>query len=107
MGEVAVYKNGKYENRIAIPHVWEATLTCMTAIAFREPSTLKDMGMEIYTEKQEKSSTEKQEKSSRGCITGFWSAGSGIIFILTYYLFVIIYRDHFLYKERSKNERHS
>jgi hypothetical protein len=99
MGEVAVYKNGKYENRIAIPHVWEATLTCMTAIAFREPSTLKDMGMEIYTE--------KQEKSSRGCITGFWSAGSGIIFILTYYLFVIIYRDHFLYKERSKNERHS
>ncbi len=98
MGEVAVYKNGRYENRIAIPHVWEATLTCMTAIALREPNILKDMGMEIYTE--------KQENPSRGCIAGLWTDGSGIILILIYYLFIIIYRNYSLYKERSKNEGH-
>jgi len=83
MGEVAVYKNGRYENRIAIPHVWEATLTCMTAIALRDPSVLEDMGMDIYTE--------REEKTSRGCITGAY--GFGIILVLIYYLFVILWRN--------------
>lgn len=49
MGEtVRVFEeNGKYryENRIAIPHIWEATLTCLTSIALRYPQTLEKMGI--------------------------------------------------------------
>jgi hypothetical protein len=82
MGEVAVYKNGKYENRIAIPHVWEATLTCMTAIALREPDILKDMGMEIYTE--------REEKISGGCSCNSYDIGLSLLLVLLYYYIIFL-----------------
>jgi hypothetical protein len=82
MGEVAVYKNGKYENRIAIPHVWEATLTCMTAIALREPDVLKDMGMEIYTE--------REEKISQGCSCSSYDVGLSLLLVLLYYYIIFL-----------------
>jgi GH15 family glucan-1,4-alpha-glucosidase len=82
MGEVAVYKNGRYENRIAMPHVWEATLTCMTAIALREPDILKDMGMEIYTE--------GQEKISGGCSCNSYDVGLSLLLVLLYYYIIFL-----------------
>lgn len=41
VGEVVVRTNGGFENRVAIPHLWGATLTCLSAIAMRSPKLLQ------------------------------------------------------------------
>ncbi|GBD03889.1 hypothetical protein HRbin19_01189 [bacterium HR19] len=86
MGEVAIYKDGRYENRIAIPHVWEAVLTCLTAITFAEPSLLKEMGMEF---------PEPPQPKSKGCSSSDVSQTA---------LFVSLIFLHFIYlKFRFRN----
>ncbi|MEM4326518.1 MAG: hypothetical protein QXU40_04390, partial [Candidatus Pacearchaeota archaeon] len=59
MGEVArvFEENGKYryENRIAIPHIWEATLTCITSVALRYPQSLEKMGIVLPREDKDSS----------------------------------------------------
>ncbi len=62
-GEIARYTvkdGGKiYENRIAMPHVWEATLNCLTSIALRDPQTIELMGVDLNVYKEPR----KEKKS--------------------------------------------
>ncbi len=88
MGEVARYVDGRYENRVAIPHIWQATLTCLTAIALREPDILYRMGVFFETRFEEK--TDPGGCGGGGDLVGC-SLASGTQ-MYTIFLFVIIYR---------------
>ncbi|MFN3660915.1 MAG: hypothetical protein ACK4TN_06735, partial [Brevinematales bacterium] len=82
-GEITRYKDEKdgklYENRIAMPHVWEATLICLTSIALREPETLEIMGVDLKVYEESK---EGQKKKTICSSTGFISS----LFLLIPYL---------------------
>jgi GH15 family glucan-1,4-alpha-glucosidase len=48
VGEVAVLlPDGRFENRVAIPHPWEASLNCLSAVAIRDPDAFNkaDLGI--------------------------------------------------------------
>ena len=89
MGEAARYipEKGRYENRIATPHIWQATLTCLTAIALRYPRSLELMGIEISEEKKKN----PEKKSSPPACCGPNSPEQFASLILTLFVISLIF----------------
>lgn len=51
MGEVAVVRDGKFVNRVAIPHIWEASLSYLLAMAVYRPEVFSPLFVKIEREK--------------------------------------------------------
>lgn len=99
MGEVVrvfVDENGRYryENRIAMPHIWEATLTCLTSIALRYPESLKYMGID--------SLDQKQEDVASGCQCRSFSTESLLLLLLILTVYFIMMRFTGRYKNFNR-----
>ncbi len=49
-GEVVVIRNGEFFNRVAIPHIWEASLSFLFIKAMEEPTTFSPLQTKILRE---------------------------------------------------------
>lgn len=69
MGETFVVSDGKFENRVSMPHNWEAALTYLSAMALYNPQSFAPL-------------KERIEKPSGGCSTGSGDFSLLIFFVL-------------------------
>jgi hypothetical protein len=50
LGEVVVIRNGEFFNRVAIPHIWEASLSLLFSTAMDAPEAFSPLKEELVKE---------------------------------------------------------